>query len=509
MTIEELTKELKCTLDEMDVDWEHIGVETNMESYEKNKSHLVDVLRKSPHWNEDLHGLLFDCEEMRTLNTYKTEGLFRRLLRMLPREHEDRLCYNVRYYSIYSNQFVSEGVAEILNSLYPDLRAQEGQKTSRMINKLWKMLGVDINSKEYQVVFAEFADAINPISITRPFILSANPSDYITMSYGSSWASCHIINPYKANGGGGYSGCYKAGTLSYMNDAYTLIGYTLEKLPENLRDACRIPKITRQCFMVDVDNGVIMQSRQYPETNNTQRADEYRKLVQEGVAEALGEPNLWKKTSGYEPFYQYDNRHYPDYHYVDSYNINLSFLKTRPSLEDTGVMFPVGQKPYCLRCGGDIDDSEYIYCEDCNHDGKVWCECCEEWCDEDDGCETADGWRCNGCIEEYYEECAECGRYVHRNDVWEVENDSYTYVCYDCVNYSSRYVRCERCDCLYDTYHENMTYTEDEGLPVCEYCAEHYCYTCTDCGKVFWYADSLTEEGLCEECAGQTEEEAA
>ena len=211
---------------------------------------------------------------------------------MLPREHENRLCCNVSYYSIYSNQFVREGVAEILNELYPDLRAQEGQKTSRMINKLWKMLGVDINSKEYQVVFAEFADAINPISITRPFILSANPSDYITMSYGSSWASCHIINPDKARGGDNYSGIYKAGTLSYMNDAYTLIGYTLEKLPENLRDACRIPKITRQCFMVDVDNGVIMQSRQYPETNNTQRADEYRKLVQEGVAEALGEPNL-------------------------------------------------------------------------------------------------------------------------------------------------------------------------------------------------------------------------
>ena len=142
--------------------------------------------------------------------------------------------------SLSASREISEREAKLINRLgyYKEMRS--GMKRSRVINTVFKEYPIgddhkidatkftdgheegDRNYLSYNKLFAKAADDTNPLKIKRITVLSVNICDFLLMSNGNSWSSCHFINR-----SGAYQGCYKAGTLSYSNDGTSMCFYTL------------------------------------------------------------------------------------------------------------------------------------------------------------------------------------------------------------------------------------------------------------------------------------------
>lgn len=140
------------------------------------------------------------------------------------------------FYSVFrralelgKTHILTEQAAQEINDVFPDIRAREGQKKSRAIGKMCKKLGID-KHPDYNREYAKLCDAVNPLNIVRHTIISWNPVDYYTMSFGNSWASCHTIDKKNIRRGNeNYSGCYSGGTISYMLDGVSVVFYTVDK----------------------------------------------------------------------------------------------------------------------------------------------------------------------------------------------------------------------------------------------------------------------------------------
>jgi hypothetical protein len=206
------------------------------------------------------------------------------------------------------------------------------------MNKLFTYLGYN-KHPDYNREFAKYADALNPLVIKRHTILSLNPLDYLTMSFGNSWASCHTIDKEnKRNMPNSYQGQYSSGTMSYMLDATSMVFYTVDKSYEGIEYWTQ-PKINRQMFHYAEDK--LVQGRLYPQDNDGCQNEYtgYRNLVQEIIAQVLEVPNLWSLKIGTNAAGRYiytRGTHYADYCYYD--NCSLSTLKGSEN-EDLVYMF--------------------------------------------------------------------------------------------------------------------------------------------------------------------------
>lgn len=291
-----------------------------------------------------------------------------------------------------------------------------GQRTSRIINKVCRHFGVDL-LPDYNAKFAELADALNPLSLSRTAALSVHPCDYLEMSNTrNSWSSCHNLE----------DGCYRAGTLSYLADESAMIFYTVDSSEDRAMYARA--KITREVFCYS--HGLLLQSRLYPNYEDMDTWTTYRSIVQAAMAVCEGEPNYWSLHTDMDTVSTYvethdDAHHYTDYTY-ECYHPSISLLK---SVDTEGSCITVGSTSHCLRCSRELDDAESLLCEFCND--RCYCEAC--------GCSmsTEDGYYINGY-----------------------------YYCRDCVNF------CEMCE---DAVREGLTDVTDEygnTVSVCDSCLE-------------------------------------
>ena len=118
--------------------------------------------------------------------------------------------------------------AEEINKVFPFAYAHTGQKANRVVNKIMKYLGYD-KHPDYNKEYAKYADSMSPMTIKRHTILSLNPIDYLKMSFGNSWASCHTIDQKnKRDMPNSYQGAYCSGTISYMLDGTSMVFYTVD-----------------------------------------------------------------------------------------------------------------------------------------------------------------------------------------------------------------------------------------------------------------------------------------
>ena len=263
------------------------------------------------------------------------------------------------------NQFVNNEAEDYFTRAFPEAKIKAGQKMSRAINKILCLLGVD-KAPNYNKEFAKFSDAINPLKIKRHTVISIHPVDYLTMSFGNSWSSCHTID--KRNDRGidsehNYRGCNSSGTESYMLDGTSCIFYTVDAKHDGnhieLAD-----KINRNMFHY-YDNR-LLQGRVYPQSNDSGANDLYRdirEIVQKVFADMLGIPNYWTNKSG---TYACDfatlstGTHYRDYENFDT--CNVSTLKDD---RDCHNPIKIGHYPICPCCGEEHDSVEYIECDYC------------------------------------------------------------------------------------------------------------------------------------------------
>lgn len=273
----------------------------------------------------------------------------------------DLRCYI--YYNDY-NQFANEELAARINSLFPEVKAVKGQKVSKIINKICTMYGFN-KDENYNKEFAKFSDAINPLSIKRHTVLSVHPVDYLTMSFGNSWSSCHTIDKKnKRNMPNSYHGQYSGGTLSYMLDETSAVFYTVDKSYDGDKIELE-PKINRNMF--HIGNNKIVQGRVYPKTSdgNDDTYTEIRNIVQKVIADCIGRPNMWtlkRGTSECEKVIISKGVHYRDYENFES--CNVSYLKLDNDEIDENKI-TVGHTPICPCCGETHYNSEAIECEGC------------------------------------------------------------------------------------------------------------------------------------------------
>lgn len=305
-----------------------------------------------------------------------------------------------------------------------DLRIVKGQKFSKIVNKFCTKLGFN-KHPEYNAKFPIFSDDINELDIKRHTIISINPIDYLSMSFGNSWKSCHTIDKFNDRniGGEGWGGCYSGGTVSYMLDESSIVYYTVDKRYDGT-DFEFEPKVNRCMFHLGEDK--LVQGRVYPQTNDGDQTiyTEIRTIMQKVTAEMFGVDNYWiiaRGTSACASVIYTKGVHYPDY--LNFSNCNVSYLK--PTKNTKKII--VGHDPICPKCGKVHTYRNCILCEDCEQD-KKFCPHC--------GSEIND---CNRTIEingEVY--CEDCAHFCDFHQEYEIDTEMIdVYVNYH-LNHSGR-----------------------------------------------------------------------
>jgi hypothetical protein len=423
----------------------------------------------------------------------------------------------------YAARTISDETCTLLNEIIPEIHPHAGEKTSRVINRICAYLGYN-KHPDYNRNFAKYADSLSPMVIKRHTILSLNPLDYLTMSFGNSWASCHTIDKNnKRNMPNSYSGAYSSGTISYMLDPSSIVFYTVDA-SYNGNEYWTQPKINRQMFHYGEHK--LVQGRLYPQDNddNASEYTTYRQIVQQVIAQCFDIPNLWTVSKGTDNASKYIysvGTHYKDYTRYN--NCTLSRNKEHPNEN----YITVGANPICIECGYTHSEEECINCctsichrcADCGCDlededdiiwidGSSYCRDCVsycQWCDEyhrDEEYYIKDKeiWVCESCYNEDFDCCDECSEDYTRDNMTEVTNQygNEVYVCNDCLE--RYYEECIECG----EYHwrEDMTVNAD-GDYVCSKCLKSKYAQCDDCEE-YHLKEEMRNIGedlyICESC---------
>jgi hypothetical protein len=387
---EKIIESVYSVLEKYDKDYSKDGVLANLREWEYNKNPLIELLSRHPNWNSDALAVVFEVTESRDIIGYEVNCHIDTLLSSSCVSHltldelqnlKTALYLAANGYSKFIND--SERAKEI-KAKY-DISCTTGQKTSRIINSICQKFGL-INQTDYNALFAKLADSLNPIQVKKKALLSVHPCDYLEMSNKhNSWHSCHCLN------GGEYHG----GTISYMNDAVSMIFYTVDEVVTG--DFHTAPKRTRQIFAYG--KGILLQSRLYPNTNDETTRDMYRNIVQRTIADCLAMPNLWLLKKEHSEINKRICTHDEALHYRDyehkCYKSNISLLKD--STMDDETYITIGNTAFCLCCGEIVTETNSMFCDSCFDSDYVECRECGSRLHRDDAHIVGDDWYCDEC----------------------------------------------------------------------------------------------------------------
>ena len=229
------------------------------------------------------------------------------------------------------------------------IELKTGTKTSRAFNKVCVHYGVD-KAPKYNSLFAQYADMVAGNMHKWQFIISLNPLDYLTMSIGQSWTSCHSI----VSRGTGVGGLACGGCTSYMLDKVSIITYVVNRIEPNLHE---VGKIYRQMYYYS--NNLFIQSRLYPQGNDgsTDLYAKFREFMCEEFTELLNlNENKWTSKIGTN--YVCDHSEDVGHHYRDA-RANRSCGIFYPHEKMTiarDVDMVIGSQSYCFYCGEEQND---------------------------------------------------------------------------------------------------------------------------------------------------------
>ena len=506
---ETLLDQMENLLDEYDYEYTDRALNEIIDTWANNKKDLITAFKKHPNYLEGKFMIVFSHDfergiDLNALEIFKSWVINKDVVNyvkennFMPKDMKDETSLNGQKYPTeifnflfeipkYTFQYIDSEFADMLNRICPEVHAHDGQKTSRVINKLLAYIGIS-KHPEYNREFAKYADALNPLKITRHTILSVNPLDYLTMSFGNSWASCHTIDKQNKRAmPNSYHGMYSSGTISYMLDSPSMVFYTVDASYDG-NDFWNEPKINRQMYHWGEDK--LIQGRLYPQDNDgcSTGYTAFRSIVQKIMSEIFDFPNFWtvsKGTSEAGKYIESEGTHYRDYDNFE--NCTLS----RPKGNDNDNDITVGHAPICIECGYEHD------CEDnisCCHNG-VKCAACGEYVDEDDAIYIDGEPYCRDCV--FY--CDECGEYYVGEGTY--VHDSRCYELYVCENCRDEYYEyCAECG----EYHPRdcMNYIESQGEYVCSDCCDYYYSFCEECGEYFRNNNLREHKGkmYCEDC---------
>ena len=517
-----LINNLENLLDEYDYEYTVDALDHIIDVWEENKGDLISHFKKHPNYVEGKFIIAFTNDFERGLDSRAISNFAWWLIRNadevrhhLPEDLKEIVAREgtwipERMYDFfdrpryYEKQFLDDELTEMINDIFPFAHAHKGQKTSRVMNKILTYMGYN-KLRDYNREYAKFADALSPLKITRHTVLSINPLDYLTMSFGNSWASCHTIDKTNKRGmPNSYHGMYSSGTMSYMLDSSSMVFYTVDAA-YNGTDYWTQPKINRQMFHWGEEK--LVQARLYPQDNDgwAEGYTPYRNIVQGIMATIYDFPNLWTYKSGTSDIR--DVVRSCGTHYKDYYNFDTCTL-SRIKGNDNNRLFYIGHDPICVECGEEhsvetsINCCSGMYrCAKCGDrineddvrwvDGEPYCEDCVYYCDDCDAwvLETTEvhtnnwrGWHyvCNSCRDEDYEECNDCGQWHYRGDMHWVDREN-AYYCPDCTD--NHFTYCSECGEYVPE--DEATYIASENCYICDDCREEYFTPCSICNEPY------------------------
>jgi len=267
-------------------------------------------------------------------------------------------------FAYFPHPSLSKNAVSSIQKRDSSIKLAEGLKTSRAFNRVCEAYGVTKSAK-YNKLFAQYADLVSDLKRELDFYISLNPYDYLTMSFGNSWASCHTIDKKNVRQMPDYySGGYCGGTLSYMLDGTSIITFAVDKDA----DVQQSGKIYRNMF--HFGNNMLMQARVYPQSNDggTDLYKTFRDIVQAEFALMLGlSNNSWShlgNRSLCEKRTQSHGVHYRDYNYREDCNISCP-TELYKNVGDNSLIV-VGHSGICPYCGEEISSSGQLSHDRCN-----------------------------------------------------------------------------------------------------------------------------------------------
>lgn len=421
------------------------GVVKNVEEWEEGKSRLFELLSKHPQWNPNTLAIESTISRDRSFNRDRIRNTLEVFMRQVRYSRKPQLtqefCDDFRS-QLFRLKFlntpnISSGTVELYNkrveagTLHEILKHQKpvvGQKTTRYLRSVLIKAEINTESPELRSQFTRLCEHFSDASETFKFVMSIDPSAYLTMSNGNSWDSCHNLD----------GGCYRRGTLSYMNDESTVMTFIV---PENWdeesedRYLSTTPKYYRRVIMHDVDTKVTMQSRIYPGYDNNQFYDAYGNKVISLLAECYAAGGETVEFTPHDAphqsiFRRYDFGHYPDFAYGNSPTHVVGDKMPTPMQRKV-----IGGTNYCLYCGSEFDtsdSSEEVFCESCDCGGGYRGEC--GICNDDMYGQVYMvpdyGRVCPSCYNDYIIRCRRCGATIHRADGRELNDETYCISCF-------------------------------------------------------------------------------
>lgn len=505
-----LLNSMEDLLYEYDYEYTTSALNAIIDRWADRKSDLIQAFKNHPNYLDGQFMIAFDTDYERVVNKQGSRDFSAYLtnkcckpdfISNLPKEIDERrmkdlcsylpsdICGFIDNLASIASRTITDETANTINEMMPNVHAHSGEKTSRVVNRICTYLGYN-KFEDYNREFAKYADSLSPLKIRRHTILSINPLDYLTMSFGNSWASCHTIDKDNKRGmPNSYEGQYSSGTMSYMLDRVSMVFYTVDSSYDG-EEYWNEPKINRQMFHYGEEK--LIQGRLYPQ-NNDYEGEDYtpnRNIVQKIIADIYEFPNLWTVKKGTEASCEYvctDGTHYPDYRHFQKCSIS------RQKGSENEKCITVGARPICVECGCSHDINESInccnipggyVCADCGCvidcednaiyiDGEYFCRDCCSWCEICDEYHRSEShyiqrdnlYVCDDCFETYYYVCEDCGDYVHRDDAYYVKDGDY-YICQDC--YEESYAVCPECGEIYHT--DDAEEYQDEWI--CRNCYE-------------------------------------
>lgn len=550
--IAHMCREYENVLEEYDYDYNHAHTAlTALECYTAKQS-LREMLRQSQYWDEELQMIVL--KQHTILRSYASKGVLEvrdwayDAIEDIT-EDENEICTRRSNLCVIFNALKShfdngDGKSNVIDfseyderdefmHLPDDIKPTNGMKWSKYIGKVFKVWGLNhiVDMKEiswtdpatgevrrrekdmgYNYHIALLGDSINPLEINgKTICISINLLDFITMSFGHDWSSCHTIDKENyRNCHHTYEGQYSSGTLSYALDGTSMIMYIVdeENKPNERRNEYHhygkdIPYYFRdkehRCVL-SWENDKLYQGRVYPDGRDGgdgSIAGQLREIAQQIIAECSDASNIWTLKRG-EIEEISDNvgapdtlittncgaTNYPDYrHYCDC---TMSFLRRKDG-ELNFIPIHVGSKPICPSCGCRHEYEENILCRDCCGSYEDYCENCGAGIEDGEGIyvEAAGAmYCCVECAENAGYVCDAYGEWISESDAVYVEDDGEYYHVDD----------------------DRIVYCEDDD----QYHLRRHCRQCDNCGD--WFYDE--SEGIStydghwfhsEECAEEAE----
>lgn len=500
------------------------GVRKNVAVWFENKREQMELFRRHPYWVEEAKAIVFTQTETRGIDYAAADTALDHLIDYVrdklyvDGDHSILLPLRYGLHGVIDKgeeqtPFITQAFIDNFNSHLPrraelpeclSSMLRVGTKVTRFIRKVFTQIileGGDVydattlvdegdprTRKSFDRYYAKFADHMSELSVEKVTVVSLNFLDFMTMSNGNSWSSCHFINSrgiFHDSSDGSYHGLYKAGCLSYALDKPSCLLYTLPASYNGVEYYSQ-QKMTRMCCQYE--NGMLITGKCYPD-NNDALITRYRQIMQLIISQVTGFPNMWtfsKKMKKINCFAETarNSAHYPDYNH-DNQRPTISICK---SMSDIDATITIGHEAFCLHCGellyGDNHDS--MQCG--RHNKPRFCGCCGRYFKMSDNYKTIDG--------TMY--CDECTFYCEYHLRYEPISSRYgtvtmhdgdKVVCHDAMGEMSVCAEC------------GVYFRDEERTGICRKCIRKY-VKCWACGKYVQKssAHKARKHSYCEDC---------